>query len=337
MVALVAAAALAVPSLPAGTPGALALVVDHGRRTVAVRGFADLRRRTPLRADDRFRVGSVTKTFVAVVALQLVAEGKLRLSDSVEHWLPTFVPGGSRITVRDLLGHTSGLFDYTSDARFEREVASHPRRVWSRLDVLRIAFAHPRGPRRYAYSSTNYVLLGMIVERAGGERLALALRRRIFGPLRLHSTTWSPGSVVPGRHAHGYVLPVHDGIVASLAGARDRTNASASWAGAAGAIVSTADDLSRFYGALLGGRLLPRRLLRELVPRPGRRYGLGLAAFPTPCGRAVGHTGNLLGYVTAVWSTRDGRRRLVAMVNSYPLSPAADTALRRFLERAFCG
>ena len=136
---------------------------------------------------------------------------------------------------------------------------------------------------------------------------------------------------------HGYAPSQHDGIVGSLATARDRSKASASWAWAAGAMVSTASDLSRFLGALLGGRLLPPRLLALVKPAPGERYGLGLAAFPTPCGTAVGHTGNLLGTVSAAWSTADGRRRVIAMTNSYPLSPAADTAFRRLLDEAFCG
>jgi D-alanyl-D-alanine carboxypeptidase len=125
--------------------------------------------------------------------------------------------------------------------------------------------------------------------------------------------------------------------VASLATARDRSRSSASWAWAAGAIVTTAPDLSRFLGALLRGGLLPERLLARMRPAAGARYGLGLAAFATPCGTAVGHTGNLLGTVSAAWSTPDGRRRVVAMTNSYPLSPEADTAFRTLLETAFCG
>jgi D-alanyl-D-alanine carboxypeptidase len=190
---------------------------------------------------------------------------------------------------------------------------------------------------RFAYASTNYVLLGLVVERVTGTTVGVQLRRRIFAPLRLHGTSFVPGTRIQGRHAHGYAPSAHDGIVGSLATARDRSGASASWAWAAGAVVSTAPDLSRFYGALLDGRLLPPRLLGPMRPASGARYGLGLAAFRTPCGTAVGHTGNLLGMVSAAWSTPDGRRRVVAMTNSYPLSPAADTAFRRLLETAFCG
>jgi len=322
----------------AGSPGAL-VRVDHGGRHVAeARGVAVLRPPSPLRSDDRFRAGSITKTFVAVVALQLVAEKRLRLDDSVESLIPGVVPGGDRITVRDLLGHTSGLADYTAAPGFLARTLREPARRWSPQELIRLATdrgsAGPVG--RYAYSSTNYVLLGLVVEQASGRPVGDELRRRIIVPLGLHGTSYVLGAP-GGRHVHGFTPSQHDGVVGSITAARDRGGDGASWAGPAGALVSTAPDLSRFFGALLQGRLLPPRLLALMRPAPGARYGLGLAAFRTPCGTAIGHTGNLLGVVSAVWNSADGRRRVVAMSNSYPLSPDADTAMRRLLERAFCG
>ena len=324
----------------AGSPGALVLVEHGASRTEAASGLAALRGAVPLRPRDRFRTGSITKTFVAVVVLQLVREGRLYLDGTVERWLPGLLPDGDRITVRQLLGHTSGLADYAADEAFLRRTARDPRRSWTPGEVLRVALGlgpvgRPGG--RFAYASTNYVVLGLLVERVTGTTLAEQLRRRVIDPLALRETSFSPGTRIPGGLVHGYAPSQHDGIVGSLATARDRSNASASWAWAAGAMVSTAPDLSRFLGALLGGRLLPPRLLALMKPAPGERYGLGLAAFPTPCGTAVGHTGNMLGTVSAAWSTADGRRRVVAMTNSYPLSPAADTAFRRLLDEAFCG
>jgi D-alanyl-D-alanine carboxypeptidase len=225
------------------------------------------------------------------------------------------------------------------DAAFLRRVADEPSRRWTPIEVVRRALA--MGPvaapgRRFAYASTNYVLLGLIVERATGTTIERQLLSRIIGPLGLRETSFSAEGRIPGRHAHGYAPSSHDGIVGSLATARDRGTASASWAWAAGALVSTAPDLSRFFGALLQGRLLPDRRLALMRPRAGARYGLGLAAFTTPCGAAIGHTGNLLGTVSAVWSSPGGDRRIVAMTNSYPLSPDADTAFRRLLETAYC-
>jgi D-alanyl-D-alanine carboxypeptidase len=324
----------------AGSPGALALVEHGASRTEAADGLAVLRGAVPLRSRDRFRAGSITKTFVAVVVLQLVREGHLGLDDTIERWLPGLLPDGGRITVRELLGHTSALVDYAADDAFLRRTVREPRRSWTPQELLRVALrlgpvGSPGG--RFLYASTNYVVLGLLVERVTGTTLPGELRRRIIVPLRLRDTSFAPGTRIPGPHVHGYAPSQHDGIVGSLATARDRSNASASWAWAAGAVVSTAPDLSRFLGALLGGKLLPPRLLTVMRPTPGRRYGLGLAAFRTPCGTAVGHTGNLLGTVSAAWSTADGRRRVVAMTNSYPLSPAADTAFRRLLDAAFCG
>ena len=274
---------------------------------------------------------------MAVVALQLVGEGRLRLDDTVEGRLPGLVPDGRRITIRDLLGHTSGLADYTAAPGFLARTVREPHRRWTPRELVRLALGlGPVGPiGRFSYASTNYVLLGLVVERAAGRPLAEELRSRIIVPLRLTGTSFVTGAVA-GRQAHGYTPSQHDGVVGSLATARDRAEDDASWAGAAGALVSTAPDLSRLFGALLQGRLLPPRLLALMLPATGARYGLGLAAFRTPCGRAVGHTGNLLGVVSAVWSTADGRHRVVAMSNSYPLAPAADTAVRRLLETAFC-
>jgi D-alanyl-D-alanine carboxypeptidase len=324
----------------AGSPGALVLVDNGSSRREKTSGLAVLKGRVPLDAHDRFRVGSITKTFVAVVVLQLVAEHRLALEDTVERWVPGLVPDGGRITVRQLLAHSSGLADYADDPDFVRRTVAQPRHRWRPRDLVAVALA--LGPvgrpgERFAYASTNYVLLGMVVERATGTSLGLQLRRRIFARLRLRDTSFSPDIRTSRRYAHGYAPSEHDGIVGSLATARDRSTVNTSWAWAAGSIVSTASDLSRFLGAVLQGRLLPPRLLERMRPAPGSRYGLGLAAFRTPCGTAIGHTGALLGTVSAAWSTPDGRRRVVAMSNSLPLSPSAGVALKGLLDASFCG
>jgi D-alanyl-D-alanine carboxypeptidase len=323
----------------AGSPGALVLVDDASSRHEAASGLAVLQGRAPLQTRDRFRVGSITKMFVAVVVLQLVVEQRLRLGDTVERWLPGLVPGGGRITVRNLLEHTSGLADYANDASFLRRTVAEPRRRWTPRELVRVALAEgpvARPGKRFAYASTNYVLLGLVIERATGTSLERQLRRRILAPLGLHDTSFTPGPRIPGRYVHGYAPSAYDGIVGDLATARDRSTVSASWAWAAGAIVSTASDLSRFLGAVLRGRLLPPRLAELMRPPAGARYGLGLATFRTPCGRAIGHTGALLGIVSAAWSSPDGSHRVVAMSNSYPLLPSAETAFRRLLDASFC-
>src|SRR3954452_7262678 len=232
----------------AGVPGAVLLVRDGDRTIRLTSGNGNVRPRTPIRAGDRFRVGSITKTFVATVVLQLVAEQRLTLEDSVARWLPGVVPDGERITVRHLLNRTSGLFAFGGDHGFVTHASRDPLRVWTPREIVAIATAHPptfAPGAGWSYSDTNYYVLGLIVEAATGRSLADELRRRIFLPLRLHATSLPAGPGLAGRHAHGYFLqPPQDVTVGSP---------SVQWA--AGALVSNADDLARFFRALLGGRV----------------------------------------------------------------------------------
>jgi D-alanyl-D-alanine carboxypeptidase len=321
----------------AGAPGVLVVVRQNGEvRDSEARGFADRSRPSRMRADERFRIGSVTKTFVATLVLRLTEDGKLSLDDPVERWLPGLIPGGRTITVRHLLRHTSGLFDYTADDR----VLRNPGRRWTPKELVSLAIAHPpeRSPpgKSYAYSSTNYVVLGLIAEEAGGAPLGRQLRERLFGPLGLRRTSFTPGEI-RGRHVHGHRPPSHQGIVTGPPA--DTSDEPAWWAWAAGGIVSTADDLQRFFAALLRGHVLSPALLREmetLVPAGSQRYGLGIATFRTPCGPAWGHTGNVQGTIAVAWNTRDATRQVVLVVNTYPLSAELEAAVRRVQDAAFC-
>lgn len=311
-----------------GVPGALVLIRDgDGTRSAAV-GVAALESRVPMRADARFRVGSVTKTFVALLALRLAADGRLRLGDTVERWLPGLLPDGRRITIRQLLAHRSGLADYVDDPAVRR------RRTWSPRGLVEFAVARPRAfatpGARFSYASTNYLILGLIVERAGEAPLPRLLRERVFAPLGLHHTSFSP-EPLRGADIHGHRAVEHQGIVSRRL--VDTSRESASWTLAAGAVVSTADDLARFFRAVLRGDLAAA-MARPSGPEA--RYGLGVAIFATPCGRVWGHTGNVSGVVTAVWNTRDASRQVVLVANAYPLSPDQDEAVRGALEAAFC-
>ena len=137
---------------------------------------------------------------------------------------------------------------------------------------------------------------------------------------------------------HGHRPPSHQGVVTGPP--VDISSEAASWAWAAGAIVSSAADLQRFFATLLGGQLLPPELLREmevLVPAGYQRYGLGLAVFSTPCGDAWGHTGNVQGTITVAWNRRDASRQVVLVVNTYPLSGELEASVRRLQMAAFCG
>jgi D-alanyl-D-alanine carboxypeptidase len=286
--------------------------------------------------DLRFRVGSITKTMVAALVLMLADDGVLRLDDPVERWLPGVVPDGDAITVRHLLSHTSGLPDYVENSR----IVSDRHRRWRPDELVELALSgqgEPLPAERFAYASTNYVLLGMVVEAAAGQQLDRLLETRLFEPLGLTQTSFEPGAV-RGSHVHGHRAPSHQGVVTGKA--VDVGDEPSWWTSAAGGIVSTATDVQRFFAAVLGGEVLTPRALREmqtLVPAGRQRYGLGLAVFPTPCGPAWGHTGNVQGTVAVAWNTRDASRQVVLVVNSYPLSAELEEAVRELQRAAFCG
>ena len=294
-----------------GVPGAL----------LRLRGGDDVREIAVGTASvgDRFRVGSVTKTFVAVLTLRLAEAGALSLGDSVSLHLPGLLRDGGDVTVRDLLGHTSGLFDYTSVPEL-RDGDLGPRAL------VELADRKDRVPG-YAYSSTNYLVLGLVLEAAAGAPLERLLRRHVFAPFALGDTTFEPGRV-RGAYLHGHERALRDGVATGRYRDTDARSARSAWA--AGAAVSTAGDLDRFFTALLASDLG-----RRMEPRGDARYGLGLARFETECGRVVGHTGNLLGMLSVVWVRGD--RVLVAAASVYPLTPAQETAFQALLTRAFCG
>jgi D-alanyl-D-alanine carboxypeptidase len=194
----------------AGLPGAL-LVVRNGDHTVRiVSGVGNVATQTPMRAGDRFRIGSHTKTVVATLALQLVRDGKLRLSDTIERWLPGLVPNGDRITVRRLLNHTSGLFDYENDPRvLAPYLTGDLTHYWAPRRLVRIAVSHDplfKPGTTQSYSNTNYILAGLIIKAATKSTLRGELRRHIFQPLKLRATSLPIRPGIRSRHAHGYIL-----------------------------------------------------------------------------------------------------------------------------------
>jgi len=266
-------------------------------------------------------VGSLTKTFVATVVLQLVAQHVLSLSDTVGRWLPGLVRNGASITIQELLQHTSGIYSYTNDPGFQQALATDPTRVWRPTELVRIAVTHPLlfpPGTSFAYSNTDYVLLGMIIQAATGQSADQELQARIFRPLGLRDTYLpyaDPHLRVP--YAHGYLL--HQ---PGAPGPADATVMSPSWAGAAGGIVSTAADLARFSTALLTGKLLPAAQLQQMmtaIPIPGGQgvgYGLGVQSLPLSCVTAWGHQGSFSGYFSNAFTTTTGSNQAVVLVNA---------------------
>jgi D-alanyl-D-alanine carboxypeptidase len=303
-----------------GQPGAIGLA-RHGKETWrGASGLAILDPARPMRPGLRYKIGSITKTFTATVVLQLVGEHKLRLGDSVERWLPGLVPNGDHITIRQLLQHTSGLFDYAEDPRIaEPYLQGDLDFVWRPRQLVAIATEHPPlfpPGTSWSYSNTGYVLLGLIIRATTDSSVHQQLQTRILRPLGLRHTSFPVTNPrIAGPHAHGYQLGAGPGGTPL-----DFTGLSPSWAWATGNMVSTVDDVARFHRALLRGRLLPPGLLRAMQTTvdtgSGFRYGLGLISIELPCGIFWGHEGGLPGYENWALSSSDGEDQVVMMVNA---------------------
>ncbi|CAL9445414.1 serine hydrolase domain-containing protein [Streptomyces sp. enrichment culture] len=332
-----------------GVPGVTAAARDGRITWRAAVGTGDLRTGAPRSAADKYRVGSITKTFVATVLLQLEAERRLSLDDSVERWLPGLVRGnghdGSRITVRQLLNHTSGIYDYTSDEDFGRTYFLRDGFLKHRYDTQTpaglVAVAMRHRPdfapgTDWGYSNTNYVLAGLVVEKVTGRPYGAEVRDRIIEPLRLTATS-VPGTRVtlpaPSSRAYGKLAEKPTGPT------YDVTELNPSLAHAAGEMISDSADLGRFYRALLGGRLLPPEQLKEMKTTvkadefPGARYGLGLVDRELSCGVHVwGHGGGIHGSISEAVTTADGRHSLAFNFNG---DWAGDS--QAVIEAEFCG
>jgi D-alanyl-D-alanine carboxypeptidase len=310
-------------------------------------GVADLRTGRPMRPGDRFRVGSVTKPFVATVVLQLVGEGRLSLSDTVERWLPGMLPYGDQITVRQLLNHTGGVPDYLFAPLVELYHGNRFRSWRPRELVALIADQPPDFPAgtAWSYSNTDYVLAGLIVERVTGYRLRREVERRILRPLRLRDSSFPTDyPFLRGRHATGYSLQLDDELN-FIEPLFDITVYNPSWAWGAGNIVSDVEDLARFFRALLGGRLLPPALLAEMKTpvevEPGFGYGLGLVVSDSPCGLLYGHDGFIPGFTNIILNSEDGTHQFAQMINA-EVAPAAvwepiGHLFEQSLDEAFAG
>ncbi|MDH6279888.1 serine hydrolase domain-containing protein [Prescottella agglutinans] len=327
-----------------GLPAALASVQDrNGHTRTYTAGVGDVATGSQVPEDGQVRIGSNTKTFTAVVVMQLVAEGKVGLDASVDTYLPGLVRGegidGRNITVRQLLQHTSGLPEYGNyldddEIRFRY---TEPR------DLLDIALQHPADATpgtAWGYSNTNYTLAGLIVQKVTGRPLAEEIDRRIVQPIGLHHTYFpAPGDMtIREPHPQGYHRNPTDGAL------REFTEMDPSWGWAAGQLISTTSDLNRFFSALLGGHLLPAAELAEMrttVPvgdaSSGVGYGLGLTSRTLWCGGVYwGHGGDISGFETRGGVTDDGRAANVA-VTSIPSTDAAAQHVLDAVDTALCG
>jgi D-alanyl-D-alanine carboxypeptidase len=306
----------------AGAPGVVAEVRDADGAWRGHSGKADLKQNDPTRNDGLFRIGSVTKTFVSTVVLQLVQEGKMKLDDSVERHLPGLVPNGENVTVRQLLSHRSGLHSYTDTLWGAGMRGFYDTRFKTYTPHQLIADSNENAPTFAPgtdghYSNTNYILLGMLIEKVTGNTAKTEVGERIIEPLGLDRTSFPGKSTrINGPHANGYMRL--DGATSPYT---DVTDYSTSWAWTAGAMISDTRDLNTFYKALVTGKLLPASLMKEMKSTQalddGGQYGLGLAKFDNPAfGTAYGHVGGAPGFATHSFTLADGSRQVTVSINA---------------------
>ncbi|MBM7493395.1 D-alanyl-D-alanine carboxypeptidase [Micromonospora luteifusca] len=339
-----------------GVSGTQGLVRDGGRVTAAGSGVADLDTGAQMPIDGYFRIGSTTKTFVSVVLLQLVGEGRIRLDDPIERWLPGVVQGngndGRHVTVRQVLQHTSGLYDSTGDLaalQSADEFLAHRFDHYTEAQLVATAMRHSplfAAGTQWSYSNTNYLVAGMLIERVTGHRWHAEVRSRILLPLHL-TRTFYPGDrpTLPQPHGEGYRQFAPGGPLV------DTTVFNPTVTASAGGLVSTPTDLARFWQAVAGGQLLRPEQLAELHQtvladgfqgiRPGIRYGLGIMWIPNRCGGAWAHVGSMPGMSTLAAVSPDGHRSTVLYLATELADPdRAMTLIERqmtLLDDLICG
>jgi D-alanyl-D-alanine carboxypeptidase len=324
-----------------GVPGITAgIVLVDGTSIGLASGLADTVTREPMRPSSLLLQGSVGKTYVAAVALQLVQEGRLDLDAKVSTYLgdePWFaqVPNHADVTVRQLMNHTSGIVRYEFDERFIADLLAQPDRIWRPEEQIAYLFGSEppfAAGAGWDYSDTNYLILGLIIERLTGETYYAELRRRVLEPLSLANTVPSDRRRIPGL-VQGYGGPENPfGPAEMLVDGVFAFNPQFEWTG--GGIASTAEDLARWGKALYEGRAFDATLLPVMldgVPArlgPNARYGLGVIIRPTPLGESWGHSGFFPGYLTELAYFPEYRVAVAVQVNSSDfgalrMSPAA--------------
>ena len=297
----------------ASVPGAIVGIWQDGREPyVKAFGVADTATGQPMTTNLAMRIGSNTKTFVVTSILILADQGKLGLDDPIERYVQG-VLNGTQITLRQLAAMRSGLYSYTDETN--KDMATEPLRQWTPRQLLAIATRHPPlfpPGSKFDYSNTNTVLLGLVVEAVSGQPLASFIEQNILKPEGLTRTVFPAGAELPSPHAHGY-FKMPDGKIV------DATYWNPSWGWAAGAMVSTLDDLRVWTRDLALGKLISpamKRAQHQFLPAPGEGdgalYGLALEYQ----NGWLGHNGNILSYMVYPYYLPDERITLVVMLNS---------------------
>lgn len=298
----------------AGIPGLVVGLWMPGKGNyVRATGVADTATRRPMTTDQFIRIGSETKTFTVTALLKLVDDRRIRLDDPISAYVRG-VPGGDRITLRHLAEMRSGLFPYSADPDFVHDLLSDPSRSFTPRQVLAYGFKHANTfepGQEFQYSNSNLILLGLVIEKVSGQRLADFIDRQVLRPARLHHTLFPEGAEFPEPHPRGYTDQTLNGEVA------DATDWNPSWAWAAGAMISDLHDLRRWArivatGTLLSPRTQAERLKTLPTGYPGTSYGLGIFK----SGGWIGHNGSIPGYESVTVYLPSRKATLVLMLNT---------------------
>ncbi|PEP76102.1 D-alanyl-D-alanine carboxypeptidase [Bacillus toyonensis] len=327
-------------TLQLGYPGILAKVSKDRKTWSYAAGVADLRTKKPMKADYRFRIGSVTKTFIATVLLQLAGENRLNLDDSIEKWLPGVIQGngydGNQITIRQILNHTSGIAEYLKSKDYD---FMDTKKLYTAEELVKMGISLPPDfapGKGWSYSNTGYVVLGILIEKVTGNSYAEEVENRIIEPLEL-SNTFLPGNstVIPGtKHARGYER--YDGesepkdVTYSYPGNSD------------GDMISTADDLNKFFSYLLSGKLLKEQQLKQMLTTVPTGivgmdgYGLGIYENKLSNGVSIwGHSGGSPGFSTFAGGTLGGKHILAINLNGHKTSYSNSDPFKNILLAEF--
>jgi D-alanyl-D-alanine carboxypeptidase len=312
---------------------ASAAVVIPGQGTwLGASGVANPKTGEPVTTDTVFALGSVTKTFIAALVLKLSEEGVLGLDDPLTRWVPRF-PGANGITIRQLLNHTSGVFDVTEDPAFLEAQLANPRERWRARRILSYV-GRPLFPpgTDWSYSNTNYILLGLAIERASGSSVAAELRRAVLEPAGAGSVFLQGEEDVPAPVVRSAFDTDNDGDADQLSdGTTTIPNtalATAAWT--AGGLAGTPEAVAAFGDALFGGRVIPRNLLSAMTDFSeglglgrggGLGYGLGISKFEIPGHEVFGHGGSIPGFRSALWYVADEGVTIAFCWNDAELDP----------------
>ncbi|MCX5377583.1 serine hydrolase [Streptomyces sp. NBC_00091] len=275
-------------------------------------GVADKATGAPMRTDMNMRIGSVTKTFTVTALLQLVDAGKAGLDDPIGKYVAG-VPNGDRITLRELAGMRSGLFNYSEDEGFFKALTGDPRRPFTPQELLGYSFRHPvrfEPNAKFEYCNTNLILLGLVVEKVSGTPLDRYVNDRVVKPAGLRHTLFPADARFPSPHAQGYTDQTASGKT------EDAADWNPSWGWAAGAMISDLDDLRSWARTLATGTLLTpatqAQRLKVVPALPGAGYGLGIFDVQG----WIGHNGSLPGYGALVVYLPQSQATLVLLLNT---------------------